>query len=110
MDKLLSKPQPDDISDSTILKVIKHLSASSTNIIDTRHSNERRHKRKITRMQIEQCLKKGVIKYGEAPYIDIHGNWVATLQRMAAGEEITCVVAIDWPSKLIIITAYNGDR
>lgn len=35
-----------------------------------------------------------------------HGNWQVTLYRHAAGEEMHCVVAIDLPAKVIVITVY----
>jgi hypothetical protein len=106
MDKLLSGPQPDSLSDQTILKIIRYLSADSSKIIDTRHANTRRKQRGISRIQIERCLQKGTIKAGEPPSLNIHGQWTAAIQRHAAGEEVTCIVVIDWPNRLILVTAY----
>jgi hypothetical protein len=35
-----------------------------------------------------------------------HGQWQMNLFRHAAGEEITCVVAIDWATRLLVITTF----
>lgn len=42
----------------------------------------------------------------EGPFLNSHGNWQVSLFRHAAGEELTCAMAIDWPNRLIVITAY----
>jgi len=34
------------------------------------------------------------------------GNWQVTMCHYSAGEEVTAVVAIDWPNKLIVITTF----
>jgi hypothetical protein len=42
----------------------------------------------------------------EGPFLNPHGNWQMNLYRHASGEELTCVVAIDWPRKLLVINAF----
>lgn len=84
---------------------IRELAANSANVIVISHGVKRQRERKITRRQIELCALKGVIV--EGPFLNQHGNWQVTIQRMAAGEEVMCVIAIDWPNKLIVITAYR---
>jgi hypothetical protein len=106
MQKLLSGPQPDTLSGQLILKIIRYLGADSHRIIDTTHSRMRRAQRRISRIQIERCIRKGLLSTVDPPHINIHGQWTAVIQRQAAGEEVTCVVVIDWPERLIIVTAY----
>lgn len=53
---------------------------------------------------MELCILKGSIV--EGPFLNQFGNWQVTIERRAAGEEVTCVVAIDWPNQLIVITSY----
>lgn len=96
---------PSNLSRPEALRVIRALAADTANIVTIVHSKARQKQRKITRRQIELCIQKGVIT--EEPFLNSHGNWQVTLQRLAAGEELTCVVAIDWPSKLIVITTYK---
>lgn len=33
-------------------------------------------------------------------------NWQVTMEAYSAGEELTCVVAIEWASRLLVITVY----
>jgi hypothetical protein len=36
----------------------------------------------------------------------MQGNWQVNLTDRAAGNEITCVVAIEWASRVIVITVF----
>lgn len=86
------------------LKQIRQIASDSGNIIIVKHAKVRQRQRKITRPQIEACLRKGTVE--EGPFLNAHGHWQVTLFRHAAGEELHCVVAIDWPSKAIVVTTY----
>jgi hypothetical protein len=35
-----------------------------------------------------------------------HGHWQVTLYRHSAGDELHCAVAIEWATRLLVITAY----
>jgi hypothetical protein len=96
--------QPDRLNDGDALKLIRMLAADSNNIVVIRHAQKRKAQRNITRPQIERCIQKGTIT--EGPYINAKGNWQVNLSRFTAGEQITCVVAIDWPARLIIVTTF----
>lgn len=37
-----------------------------------------------------------------------HGNWQVNMYRHAAGEELTCTVAIEWAERLLVITVMPG--
>jgi hypothetical protein len=63
-------------------------------------------RRRITRRQIELCLQKGTIV--EGPSMNAHGNWQVNVLRHAAGEELTCTVAIEWATQLLVITVFSG--
>lgn len=95
---------PDHFAPDDALKVIRALAADTNNIVTIKHSKERGAQRKITRRQIELCVQKGVLT--EGPFVNSHGNWQVNLERRAAGEEITCVVAIEWETKLIVVTTF----
>jgi hypothetical protein len=90
------------------LRQIKLIAQDSDNIIVVTHGLKRGLQRAITRPQIEACIRKGTII--EGPFLNDHGNWQVTMFRHAAGEEMSCVVAIDWPSKLIVVTVYRGRK
>ena len=42
----------------------------------------------------------------EGPFINQLGHWQLNLSRRAAGEEITCVVAIELATRLLVITTF----
>ncbi|CAB5162078.1 Protein of unknown function DUF4258 [uncultured Caudovirales phage] len=88
----------------TILSEIKRIAADSGNIVLIKHGKQRSRQRQITRPQIEGCIRKGHIE--EGPFLNSHGNWQVTMCRQVAGEEIRCVVAVDFPSKILVITTY----
>jgi len=88
----------------TILREIKRLAEDSGNIVLIAHGRKRSRQRHITRPQIECCVRKGHIE--EGPFLNVHGNWQVTMCRRVAGEEIHCVVALDLPSRVLVITVY----
>jgi hypothetical protein len=96
--------QPDRLNDADALKFIRMLAADSNNIVVIKHAQKRKAQRNITRPQIERCIQKGTIT--EGPYVNAKGNWQVNLSRFTAGEQITCVVAIDWPARLIVVTTF----
>jgi hypothetical protein len=96
--------QPDRLNDADAIKLIHMLAADSNNIVVIKHAQKRRAQRNITRPQIERCIQKGTIT--EGPFINAQGNWQVNLSRFTAGEQITCVVAIDWPARLIVVTTF----
>jgi hypothetical protein len=86
------------------LQVIRKIAADSKNIIVIAHGKARARQRQFTRMQIERCVRKGTVS--EGPFMNVHGNWQVNLTSHAAGEEITCVVAIEWAARVIVITVF----
>lgn len=84
--------------------MIREIALDSGNIVIVSHAKKRGRQRRITRPQIEACIRKGTIQ--EGPFLNAYNNWQVTMYRHAAGEEMHCAVAIDWPSKLIVITVY----
>jgi hypothetical protein len=95
---------PLKLSAASALQLIREIAKDSNNIIIIRYGRRRAKQRKITRPQIEQCVRKGTII--EGPFMNMHGNWQVNLYRHAAGEEITCVVAIDWPKRVLVINTF----
>ncbi|MCY0149976.1 DUF4258 domain-containing protein [Hoeflea sp. G2-23] len=100
----MAEATPLNLSPSAALRHIRDVATETSNIVIVRHASKRQVERGITRRQIELCVQKGTIT--EGPFMNAHGNWQVTLFRHATGEQINCVVAIDWPRKLIVVTAY----
>jgi Domain of unknown function (DUF4258) len=96
--------QPDRLNDADAIRLVRMIAADSNNIVVITHARNRGAQRSITRVQIERCVRFGVIT--EGPFINGHGNWQMNLMRQTAGEEITCAVAIEWASRIIVITTF----
>lgn len=78
------------------LRTIRELAADTNRIVIVKHGKMAQRRRQISRRQVELCVQKGTII--EGPFYNQHGNWQVTIYRHAAGEEMTCAVAIEWPS------------
>ncbi|MDP2120686.1 MAG: DUF4258 domain-containing protein [Hoeflea sp.] len=100
----MTETPPRHLSASAALRIVRDIASDTGNIIVVTHARKRQRERGITRRQIELCVQRGTVT--EGPFMNTHGNWQVTLFRHAAGEELNCVVAIDWPSRLVVVTAY----
>jgi Domain of unknown function (DUF4258) len=96
--------QPDRLSAALALKVVRLIAADTDNIVLISYGRRRAQQRNITRRQIELCVQKGTIV--EGPFLNQHGNWQMNFYRHAAGEEVTCVVAIDWATRVLVINTF----
>jgi hypothetical protein len=85
-------------------KVVKVLAIDTDNIIVISYGRYKSRKRNISRRQIELCVQRGTID--EGPFLNSRGQWQMNFYRHAAGEQITCVVAIDWVTSVIVINAF----
>jgi hypothetical protein len=100
------KPVPMRMSDPTALKLLREIAEDSGNIIFTNHARERMRERKVTPSQVLACLKQGFAS--EPVALDPHGNWKLTVQHRVAGVELNVSVAIDVPTRAIIITVFRS--
>jgi hypothetical protein len=96
--------QPAKLNSADALRVVRTLAAVTDNIVVIPYGRKKAGRRGITRRQIELCVQKGTLT--EGPFLNQHGNWQMNLHRHAAGEVVTCVVAIDWPSQVLVINAF----
>jgi hypothetical protein len=95
--------QPERLTRADALRLVRALAADSANVGLTKHCREESMPdRGITMRQVLDCLRKGVII--EGPMIDVYGNWKMDIYRQA--DNLTCAVAIEWRTHLIIITVY----
>ncbi|HET6941176.1 MAG TPA: DUF4258 domain-containing protein [Sphingomicrobium sp.] len=104
-DRSANTDSPNNLNRADALRKIREIAVQTDKIIVVAHAMKRAQQRGVTRRQIELCVQKGTIQ--EGPFLNEHNNWQVTLFRHAAGEELICVVAIDWPSKALVITTYK---
>jgi hypothetical protein len=102
--RAFSREQPDSLSAALALKIVRLIAADTENIVVIPYGRRRAQQRNITRRQMELCVQRGTIV--EGPFLNQHGNWQMNLYRHAAGEEVTCVVAIDWATRVLVINAF----
>ncbi|MER8653438.1 DUF4258 domain-containing protein [Mesorhizobium sp. M0847] len=95
---------PLELTAPLALKMIKHLAEDTNKIVIVAHARKRGRQRRISRRQVELCVQRGSIL--EGPIMNAKGHWQVSMYRHAAGEEMECVVAIDWGKSLIVITVF----
>ena len=101
----MAKPVNLMLSKPKALSLVRELAKDSGNIIFRPHASKRMRQRHITAKMVLECLLRGVIV--EGPVLSLKGTWELAMQRMAAGEKLLVALAIDVPSRLIIITVYD---
>jgi hypothetical protein len=92
----LSKPEA--------AKVIKEIARDADRIVSVGHARRRMIERDISIKQAVRAIRAGYID-GD-PWPDENGNWRVTMRGRAAGEEITVGLAIEWRTRLLIITVF----
>jgi hypothetical protein len=95
---------PEKLSKHEALGLVRRIAQDSKNVFVAPHAKQRQAKHGISRRQIMTCLAKGVIT--EGPFVNKYGNWQVNVSRLAAGEQITCAVAIEWQDQLVVVTVY----
>ena len=103
-DRLMPPKQPDELSSADAIRIVRAIATQTKNIVLIEYAKMRAAQRNIPRRQIELCVQKGTII--EGPFLNARGNWQMNLFRHAAGEEITCVVAIEWATRVLVINTF----
>ena len=92
------------LSKASASRLIKEISANPDNIVPVGHAKKRMVQRRITITQARRVVQAGYID-GD-PWLDEHGYWRVTMRAATAGDEVTVGVAIEWRTKLLIITVF----
>jgi hypothetical protein len=99
----MAKP-PLRLSKQQATAVIREFAKDSRNVVPVGHAKERLRQHRFTRRQMMICLQKGVVTEGPAP--NARGHWQVNVTRLAAGEEMTCTVVIEWDQRLVVRTVF----
>jgi len=99
--------QPERLTRADAQRLVRELATDSSNVGLTKHCREESMPdRGITLRQVLDCLRMGVIT--EGPALDVHGNWKMDIYRRT--DNLLCAVAIEWKTRVIVITTYEKDR
>lgn len=96
---------PAKLSKPDAARVIADLARNADNVVAVGHGRQRMRERKISITQAVRVVRAGYID-GE-PWLDEHGNWRVNMRGWSAGEEITVGLAIEWRTRLLIITVFH---
>jgi hypothetical protein len=92
------------MNDATALRLLREIAQDSARVIFTHHARQRMRQRKMSPIQVLACLQRGIAS--EPVSLDLHGNWKLTVSQRIAGKDLNVAVAIDVPSRAIIITVF----
>jgi hypothetical protein len=95
---------PPKLSRQQALAVIREFAKDSMDVFAVGHAMQRLKQHRFTRRQMMTCLQRGIIT--EGPALNSRGHWQVNVTRMAAGEEMTCVVVIEWDQRLVVRTVF----
>jgi hypothetical protein len=92
------------MNDASALRLLRDIATDSSRVIFLPHVRKRMRQRKVTPNQVLACLQKGVVS--ESVALDLYGNWKLTVAHRVAGSELSVSVAIDVPTRAIVITVF----
>lgn len=92
------------LSKPAAVRIIKEIGADPDRIVAVSHAKMRMVQRKISMTQVRRVVQSGFVD-GE-PWMDEHGNWRLTMRGTSAGEQITAAIAIEWRTRLLVVTVF----
>lgn len=91
-------------SKSDAQKIIRQLISEGA-VLFHPHARQRMKKRKISTLQILNCLETGHVD--ENPYQDlVHKGWTTAVVGNSAGVRLRIVICLQWSQKTLIVTCY----
>ena len=100
----MAEPVPMRMNDANALKLLREIAQDSARVILTDHARLRMRQRKVSLTQVLTCLQRGIVS--EPVALDMHGNWKLTVAHRVAGKDLAVAVAVDVPSRAIVITVF----
>lgn len=102
----MAKPVPMPMNDATALKLLREIAKDSASVVFVKHARDRMRERKVTPVQVLECLRSGFAS--EPVALDLYGNWKLTVTHRVAGVELNVGVAIEVPKRAIVITVFRS--
>lgn len=95
--------EPNELSAPRARQICRELAQDTKNIVPVAHCKQRMSERDVTMQHVLRCLRTGYVS--EPPHRNQRGNWQFNLAHQTAGIEVEIGVVIDWPTRLLILTA-----
>ncbi|MBV5264485.1 DUF4258 domain-containing protein [Pinisolibacter aquiterrae] len=101
----MTDEQPDDLDAHEARRIVRDLATNSARVSVLPHAQKRKRQRRISFEDILRVLRGGTVT--EGPYIaPKSGWWRFNVTGRSAGDEVTCVVEIEWKTKLLVVTVF----
>lgn len=91
------------LSTESLLKMIRH-TVETGNYLDTRHANDRRTERLISRLEMEYVLLHGRHEKRKDQYEEIHQSWNYAIRGKTIDKRDLRVI-VSFENKMLVITA-----
>ncbi|WP_301951150.1 DUF4258 domain-containing protein [Burkholderia sp. L27(2015)] len=104
---MLPEPISFRLNDHNLRRLISDTAKDSGRVFITPHAKKRMRERRITLLQVLDCLRNGMIS--EPAHTNLQGNWQCTLTRRNAGDQVSIAAAMertedgDWA---VVITVF----
>lgn len=93
---------PLNLTPTAATRIVRDIAQDTGRIAFSSHARQRMRKRRINRTQVYDCLRSG--RLIEGPYVDIHGWWRCTFEKIAAGDNVRVAVAFNSRELLVVVT------
>lgn len=97
--------QPDSLDPFEARRIVQEIAGDSARVAILPHAQKRKRQRRISLEDVLRVLRSGNIT--EGPYVALKsGWWRFTMTGRSAGDEVSCVIEIEWKTKLLVVTVY----
>lgn len=96
------------LNDANFLQRLRLAAADSGRIVVLDHARKRMKQRKVSFLQVAQCLQRGTLR--EPAHLSAQGDWKATVGYRCGGDDVQVAVALerdeggDW---CVVVTVMN---
>ena len=94
-------------SQAQLARHIRFVAKSSAAVFFSDHANVQMRKRKVSSVEVLECLREGTIRRVPEPNIKM-GNLECRMERYVAGRELAVIVALsDEDPDVLVVTVFN---
>lgn len=96
-------------SEAQLARHIRAAAKNTQSVIFTDHANVQMSKRKVSSLEVYECLRTGTIRRQPEPN-EMKGSLECRMQRYVAGRELAVIVALcDEDPDILVVTVFSVD-